>query len=70
MLRYVGVSAERAARLRELADLGCSIHLERVEGPGDPHHCVLTLGERRSEGRGEGADEAVVAALADWDGPA
>lgn len=65
MLRYAGVSSERAVRLRELADMGCAIALEReVDADGDL--CVIRLGEREAVGRGATADDAVGAALARW----
>lgn len=65
MLRHAGVSSARAARLRELADLGCAVAVERQDGH---ERCVVRLGERRVVGIGESADEAVADALAQWDG--
>jgi hypothetical protein len=65
MLRYVGVSSARAVRLRELADLGCAVAIERdVAGEGEL--CVIQLGERCFIGRGATADEAVGDALELW----
>lgn len=66
MLRYVGVSSDRAVRLRELADLGCAVTVERELGTDDDI-CVVSLGERRVLGRGTTADAAVADALAQWD---
>lgn len=66
MLRYVGVSSDRAVRLRELADLGCAVTVERELGTDDDI-CVVTLGERRVLGRGKTPDDAVGDALAQWD---
>lgn len=66
MLRYVGVSSERAVRLREMAELGCAIALER-EARADGHLCVIRLADRRVIGRGPTADAAVASALAMWD---
>lgn len=66
MLRYVGVTSARAIRLRELAELGCAIALERELG-SDGDLCVIRLGDRRVIGHGTDADSAVAAALTLWD---
>jgi hypothetical protein len=62
----VGVSSDRAVRLRELADLGCAVTVERELGTDD-EICVVSIGERRVLGRGKNADDAVADALAQWD---
>jgi hypothetical protein len=68
VLSFPGVSAERAVRLRELADVGCAVSVERPLGE-DGELCVIEGGGRRVSGRGATADEAAAEALALWEDP-
>lgn len=66
MLMFTGLTGERAARLRGLADGGCAVTLER------PLHergmeCIIELRGRRVVGRGRTADEAAADALGRWE---
>lgn len=69
MLRFEGIDAERALRLRALVDLGCAVSVERPLG-ADGEVCIIEHHGLRVVGRGSSADEAAADALAQWeDGP-
>jgi hypothetical protein len=68
VLSFPGVSAARAVRLRELADMGCGVSIERPLGEGG-ELCVIEGRGRQVSGRGATADEAAAEALARWDDP-
>lgn len=63
MLSYTGVAAERAIRLRALADVGWAVSIERPLGE-DADICVIEGHGRRVIGRGADADAAAADALA------
>lgn len=63
MLSYTGVAAERAIRLRALADVGWAVSIERPLGE-DADICVVEGRGRRVIGRGANADDAAADALA------
>jgi hypothetical protein len=63
VLSYPGVAAERAVKLRELADVGWAVSIERPLGE-DADLCVIEGRGRRVIGRGESADAAAAEALA------
>lgn len=67
MLRFPGIAAERAERLRALADMGCAVTIERPLGE-DGELCIVAGRGRRVIGRGPDADAAAADALARWDG--
>lgn len=68
MLSYPGVAAERAVRLRELADVGWAVSIERpLDESGEL--CVIEGHGRRVIGRGESADAAAADALARLEEP-
>jgi hypothetical protein len=69
VLSFPGVAAERAARLRGLADVGCAVTIERPLHE-DGEVCVIERHGRRITGRGATADEAAADALSLWDDPA
>ena len=64
MLSFSGVSAERAVRLRELADVGCAVSIERE--PGGEERCIIASRGRRVIGTGATADAAAADALERW----
>lgn len=64
MLSFPGVSADRAERLRALADVGCAVTLEREAG--DVERCIISARGRRVIGTGATADEAAADALSQW----
>ena len=66
MLSFPGVDADRARRLRELADMGCAVTIERPLGETG-EMCVIEDRGRRAVGRGADADAAAADALARWD---
>jgi hypothetical protein len=66
VLSFPGVSAERAARLRALVDVGCAVTIERPLGE-EGEVCVIERHGRRVTGPGPGADDAAADALARWD---
>jgi hypothetical protein len=68
VLSFPGVAAQRAARLRELADLGCAVTIERPLGEGG-EVCIIERHGRRVTGRGATADESAIEALARWEDP-
>lgn len=63
MLSYTGVAAERAVQLRELADVGWAVSIERLLGE-EAELCVIEGHGRRVIGRGASADAAAADALA------
>ncbi len=63
MLSYTGVEAGRAARLRELIDVGWAVSIERALEE-DLSLCVIEGHGRRIIGRGADADAAAADALA------
>ncbi len=69
MLMFTGLTGDRGARLRRLADDGCAVTLER------PLHergmeCIIERRGRRVVGHGRTADEAAAEAIARWERPA
>lgn len=64
MLSFPGVSADRADRLRQLADVGCAVTLEREEGGEE--RCIIASRGRRVIGTGATADAAAADALEMW----
>ena len=66
MLSFERVAAGRAVRLRELADVGWAVSLERpLDGDGEV--CIIEGRELRVVGRGRDADAAAADALARFD---
>jgi len=68
VLSYPGVAAERAVKLRELADVGWAVTLERPLGE-EVELCVIEGRGRRVIGRGASADDAAADALARLEDP-
>lgn len=68
MLSYPGVAAERAVKLRELADVGWAVTIERPLGEAG-EICVIEGHGRRITGRGASADAAAADALARLEDP-
>lgn len=66
MLSFPGVSADRAERLRGMADAGHAVTIERPLG-AEGHVCLIDFRGRRVEGQGQTADAAAADALARWD---
>jgi hypothetical protein len=66
MLSFEGVAAERAVRLRALADVGWAVSIGRASGD-DGELCVIEGHDRRFTGRGPDADAAAADALARFD---
>lgn len=64
MLSFPGVRAERAERLRALADMGCAVTLERETGGEE--RCIVSSERRRVIGTGATPDAAAADALARW----
>ncbi len=65
MLSFPGVRAERAERLRALADMGCAVTLERETGGEE--RCIIASERRREIGIGATPDDAAADALARWE---
>ncbi len=65
MLSFPGVSADRAERLRALADMGHAVTLERESGGVE--RCIVSSERRRVIGTGATADAAAADALARWE---
>ena len=66
MLSFEGVEAGRAVRLRELADVGWAVSIERPLGE-DGEICIIEGRRGRIVGRGASADQAAEDALARFD---
>ncbi len=64
VLSFPGVGAGHAVRLRELADVGCAVTIERETG-GD-ERCIIASRGRRVIGTGATADAAAADALERW----
>ena len=69
MWSFPGVAAKRGVELRELADAGCAVTIERPLHEGGKE-CIIERHGRRVTGRGATADEAAADALARWEGRA
>lgn len=67
MLSFPGVGAERALALRELADLGIAVDLERETDREE--RCIIDGRGRRVVGTGPTADAAAADALERWRRP-
>lgn len=64
MLSFPGVSADLAVRLRELADVGCAVTVQR-ETDGE-ESCIIASRGRQVVGTGATADAAATDALERW----
>ncbi len=64
MLSFPGVRADRAERLRALADVGCAVTLERETGGEE--RCIVASDRRRVIGTGATPDDAAADALSQW----
>jgi hypothetical protein len=68
VLSFPGVAAERAERLRALADVGWAVTIERAIDEG-LEVCVIEGRGRYVTGRGATPDEAAADALAQLEDP-
>lgn len=64
MLSFPGVSADRAVALRELAEVGCAVSIERETESEE--RCIIDGRGRRAVGTGPTADAAAADALERW----